>query len=86
MTKRLAAVIQEDNVSKFWELLQESVIVQGLVTVALVGTLCTMFLMGRTVPDLLMQITLLVLGFWFGAKSQYANAKHAKELAEATRK
>ena len=69
--------------SKFWELLQESVIVQGVVTVALVGTLCAMFLMGRVVPDLLMQITLLVLGFWFGAKSQYANVKHAKEISAA---
>jgi hypothetical protein len=55
---------------KFWELLQESVIVQSTVTLALVITICVMFVTGRAVPDLLAQITLLVIGYWFGSKTQ----------------
>lgn len=55
---------------KFWQLLQESVIVQSLVTLALVITLCVMFATGQPVPDLLAQITLLVVGYWFGSKTQ----------------
>jgi len=55
---------------KFWDLLRESVIVQSTVTLALVITLCVMFSTGRPVPDLLAQITLLVIGFWFGSKTQ----------------
>lgn len=55
---------------KFWQLLQESVIVQSTVTLALVITICVMFVSGRAVPDLLAQITLLVIGYWFGSKTQ----------------
>jgi len=56
--------------NKFLDLLRESVIVQSTVTLALVITLCVMFATGRPVPDLLAQITLLVIGFWFGSKTQ----------------
>lgn len=54
---------------KFWDLLQESVIVQSLVSLILVLTLCFMFVTGREIPQLLTNITLLVFGFWFGSKS-----------------
>jgi len=56
--------------NKFLDLLRESVIVQSTVTLALVITLCVMFATERPVPDLLAQITLLVIGFWFGSKTQ----------------
>lgn len=55
---------------KFWELLRESVIVQALVTLILVVTLCYLVATGQAVPDLLAQVTLLVIGFWFGSKVQ----------------
>lgn len=55
---------------KFLDLLRESVIVQSTVTLALVITLCVMFATGRPVPDLLAQTTLLVIGYWFGSKTQ----------------
>jgi hypothetical protein len=65
-------------VDKFWELLQESVIVQSSVTLVLIGTLCFMFATGKPVPDLLAQVTLLVIGFWFGSKSQQIITKARK--------
>jgi hypothetical protein len=57
---------------KFWDLFQQSVIVQSLVTLILVGTLCYMFATGAAIPDLLAQVTLLVIGFWFGSKASLA--------------
>jgi hypothetical protein len=68
---------------KFWELLQESVIIQGVVTLVLVVTLCTMFITGKPIPELLGAITTLVLGFWFGTKSQRAIVTATKAMAES---
>jgi hypothetical protein len=67
-----------ENMDKFWELLRESVIVQSLVTLLLVGTLCYMFVTGTLIPELLTQITLLVIGFWFGSKSQQAMTRNKR--------
>jgi hypothetical protein len=57
-------------VDKFWELVRESVIVQSLVTLFLIVTLCLMFATSKPIPELLSYLTLLVVGFWFGSKSQ----------------
>jgi hypothetical protein len=67
---------------KFWELFQESVIIQGIVTLVLVVTLCWMFISGRPIPELLGAITTLVLGFWFGTKSQHAIVTTARAAAK----
>jgi hypothetical protein len=64
---------------KFWELFQQSVIIQGVVTLILVVTLCVMFIRGQAIPELLGVISSLVLGYWFGSKSQHAIEK-AKRL------
>lgn len=56
---------------KFLDLLRESVIVQSVVTLVLVITLCVMFVIGRPIPDLLAYLASLIVGYWFGSKSQY---------------
>jgi len=56
--------------NKAWELVRSSVIVQGLVTLALVGTTCYMFATGQEVPNTLVQLDGIALGFFFGAKMQ----------------
>jgi len=61
--------------AKFWELLQESVIVQALITLALVITTCYLVATGQDVPELLSTAMMLVLGFYFGSKVQHAIAK-----------
>lgn len=57
---------------KFWELLEKSIIVQGSVTFIVVCVACYLFVTQGNVPDNLMQILTLILGFWFGTYAQKA--------------
>lgn len=63
---------------KFWELFQESVIIQGLLTFLLAVTVCLMAIRGQAIPDWLIGFVSIVLGFWFGSKSQHAIEKARK--------
>lgn len=54
----------------FWILMRESVFVQALVTLLLVGGVVVMSLRGQEVPPQLTTATGLALGFYFGSKSQ----------------
>ena len=56
----------------FWTLLKESIIVQSLVTLMLITTIVILVLTGREVPDVMVNLTTLVIGFWFGTKVQHA--------------
>ena len=57
-------------------LLQESVLIQGAITLTLVGTLAYMYINSMEVPSELLNILLLILGFYFGGKVQgQANRK-----------
>lgn len=60
---------------KFWELVRSSTIVQGLVTLAFVGTACYLYATSQAVPDSLLQLNGLAVGFFFGAKMQQATSK-----------
>ncbi len=62
---------------KFWKLFEESVIVQALITLGLVTTVCYLFATGQPVPELLSYSLMLVLGYYFGSKAQLAIGKHA---------
>lgn len=55
---------------KFWEYLEKSVLVQASVTLILVLTTCYLWLNKMPVPDLLVALISLVMGFWFGTKTQ----------------
>ena len=55
---------------KFWRLFEESVIVQACIALAMVITICTMVLLGKEIPDLMTNALMLVLGFYFGSKSE----------------
>lgn len=54
----------------FWTLLKESVIMQGTITLALLGTCIYMWATGQPVPEELSGMTLLAVGFFFGSKYQ----------------
>jgi len=56
----------------FWELLRESVIVQAVVTLALVMAYIALAVQGIAVPDGLHSLTILALGFYFGSKTGVA--------------
>ena len=53
---------------KFWKILEQSVIVSGLIALALVGTACYLALTGQPIPDYLGIALGTVVGFFFGAK------------------
>lgn len=53
---------------KFWELVKTSTIVQGVVTLAFVGTTCYLYATGQEVPNTLLQLDGIAVGFFFGGK------------------
>jgi len=56
-------------------LLEESVLVQGSITLVVVATLCYMYLTSQPVPQELVTIVMLVLGYYFGNKVSYQTRK-----------
>ena len=63
--------------NKFWELVKSSVIIQGLVTMLFVGTTCYLYATGQEVPNTLIQLDGVVVGFFFGAKVQQITGRKA---------
>lgn len=56
--------------SRFWDLFKASVIVQALIALVLLVTICYMFATGQEVPGQLQNFFAIVLGFYFGSKVQ----------------
>ena len=54
---------------KFWELFKESIIIQGSIALIITSTICYLYVNGRPVPSELMNVLLLILGVYFGAKT-----------------
>lgn len=66
--------------SKFWELLEQSVIIQGILTLALIGAWLYMMIAGLNIPPELHAAVGLVIGFFFGAKQSIYARKEAQRL------
>jgi hypothetical protein len=64
---------------KFWELMEQSVIFQGIITLSFVITACYMMASGIEVPDLLQAGLMLILGWYFGAKTQLVASVAARK-------
>jgi len=56
----------------FWDLFERSVIVQSLITLAVVGVLCWMVARANPVPDAFLGLTMTIVGYWFGSKEAVA--------------
>jgi len=56
----------------FWDVLADSVIIQGLLTVGVVGCICYMAVTNQTIPEVLINIAGVIVGFWFGSKVTHA--------------
>lgn len=52
----------------FWDLFAESVIIQGILTLAVVGTICYLVILGKPIPEIMVNLSGLIVGFWFGSK------------------
>jgi len=61
----------------FWKLLAESVLIQGALALIFAGTISYMYIIGKDVPDSLVQLLMLIIGFYFGARTQLAATRRA---------
>jgi len=55
---------------RFWDLVRESVILQGIVTLLLLSVACWLWTTGQEVPAQLSYLLEIVVGFWLGSKVQ----------------
>jgi hypothetical protein len=60
---------------KFWELFAESLIIQGVLALMFAGVICYMYVAGMAVPQELVALVSLILGYFFGAKNSVAQGK-----------
>jgi len=56
----------------FWDLFAQSIILQSLLTVGFGFGALYLWVSGQSVPEELLQGLWVILGFWFGSKSQHA--------------
>lgn len=71
--------------TEFWSLVRESIIIQSLITLGLVGVLIYMTVAGLEIPEVLETLTFLVVGFWFGSKVENATTKEVvKKFTEGS--
>jgi len=62
----------------FWDLLEKSVIVSGIIAIAITFVLVYMSITGQPIPELVGNAALIIIGFFFGAKTQ-SNANRLPE-------
>jgi len=61
----------------FVELLRESVLIQGFLTILVVGVWSYLLISTGSVPEVLTNVVGLVIGFYFGGKVQQTIARKA---------
>ncbi len=54
---------------QFYDLLRESTIISGFIVLSCVSVLCYLAVVGRPIPDVLVNISLTVVGYFFGTKA-----------------
>lgn len=70
----------KEVITRLLQLFEESIVLQGFITVAFIGTYCAMVLTSKPVPTDLAELTKYVLIFWFGTKSQAAVSSTLRRL------
>ena len=65
---------------KFWGLLEDSVIIQAVLTLGVWTAIIVLVIIGKEIPDILSAGGYTILGFWFGSKA----AAMASKVAIAT--
>ncbi len=61
--------------SKFWELLEDSVLFQGILLLLVFGTVCWLVVEGREVPKEMWGFAGVIVGFFFGGKAMVSQRK-----------
>ena len=68
--------------AKFWQLLEDSVITQALTTLALVGAVIYLVIVGQPIPEGLFGLASLAMGFYFGSKGQLTGKQAARAAVQ----
>jgi len=71
--------------SKFWELLEESVLVSGIIALSCIGAVVYLSITGKPIPDILVNISMAVIGFFFGGKVQQAQTAIASKIGKGVK-
>lgn len=58
------------DMETFVDLLKTSTLVQAIITLLCIGTIAYLYIAERQVPDTLVSIVMLILGYYFGSKSE----------------
>lgn len=66
---------RQEMKAKFLELLERSTITQAYITIAVITTACVLWGMQVDIPDTLQTIIVIVIGFFFGTKTQIQRKK-----------
>ena len=64
----------DTEMKRFWDLLAESVIIQGLLTLGVLGLIAYLLIVRQEVPSELWAILSLIVGFFFGSKVKRSKA------------
>jgi len=63
--------------SKFWELLERSIVIQSTMALGLLAVVIYLYLSGQEVPSTLLEVLWVVIGFYFGSKVENAKTHTA---------
>jgi hypothetical protein len=63
--------------TKFWELFEQSVIVQSVLTLIIISAYVYLLVTGQEVSTEMNALATLILGFWFGSKAGYQQGAKA---------
>jgi hypothetical protein len=54
---------------RFWDLFSRSMILSGFIVVLCMGSLCYLAVTGQVIPQILVDINLIVVSFFFGTRA-----------------
>ena len=60
------------NMNTLVDLFRQSVIIQAIITLIVISTIAFMYISGREVPDGLVNLAFIIVGYYFGSKTQQA--------------
>jgi len=73
---------QPEQKTTFVELFERSVIFQGMLVLMIAGTYCYMVATGQQVPDALLHLLEVMVGFFFGAKVAVNTTRDAQKYMQ----
>lgn len=70
---------------KFWELIEESVVFQGILLLLVFGTICYLVVTIQEVPKEMWGFAGVIVGFFFGGKAMVAQRKAVESALSQNR-